>query len=319
MRYFEANLPKNGSVRVESLGLALCGVSIAGPKSRALLEKVVSANVSAKAFRFMDIRAMEIGHAPALVGRVTYTGDLGFEPMPLDAAAILSTAIRQRAEARSARLDIASAKLDQRLAKNLLLPSLGLVGRYELVGLGGLGNPDFQPPPTASDRDEGNAFSDAYDVLDSTDFFRYRIGVELEVPLSNAEARSRDAQADIARRRADERLRAIVSDIALEIQQALGDVGSAEKRVVAARLARELAEQNLADQKKRYDVGIVTTTDILDFQDKATNAMAAEARAVADHAVAVAELERAQGSLLPSYGIRVEFANAPGKEWWSRF
>ncbi len=79
MRYFEADLRKNGSVKVDSLGLALCGVSIAGPKARALIEKVVSTDVSAKAFRFMDIRAMEIGHAPALVGRVTYTGDLGYE------------------------------------------------------------------------------------------------------------------------------------------------------------------------------------------------------------------------------------------------
>jgi dimethylglycine dehydrogenase len=79
MRRFEAALPKNGAVRVEALGQALCGVSIAGPNARALLEKTVSANVSAKAFRFMDIREMEVGHAPCLVGRVTYTGDLGFE------------------------------------------------------------------------------------------------------------------------------------------------------------------------------------------------------------------------------------------------
>lgn len=239
--------------------------------------------------------------------------------MTLDAAASLTNAIRQRAEARSARLEIASAELDQKLARNFLLPSLDLVGRYEMVGLGGLGNPNFTPPPGASGRSETDAFGDAYDVLDSTDFFRYRIGLELEVPLSNAEARSRSAQADIAARRAEDRLRDVVSDIALEIQQAVGDVASAEKRVAASRLARELAEQNLVDQQKRYDVGIVTTTDILDFQEKATNAMAAEARAVADHAIAVAELERAEGTLLPRYGIRVEFADAPGKEWWSRF
>ena len=190
---------------------------------------------------------------------------------------------------------------------------------HELVGLGGLGNPDFTPPPAPSGRSETDAFGDSYDVLDSTDFFRYRIGVELEVPLSNAEARSRSAQADIAHRRAEDRLRSVVSDIALEIQQAVGDVESAQKRVVAARLARELAEQNLIDQRKRYDVGIVTTTDILDFQEKATNAMAAEAQAVADHAIAVAELHRAEGSLLGDFGIRVEFEDAPGREWWSRF
>ena len=245
------------------------------------------------------------------------------EAVPLDAATSLARAVEERAEARAARLEIDSAKLDEKLAKNFLLPSLDVVGRYDIVGLGGRDNPDFVPPGGGtvdpSGRSETDAFGDSYDVLENADFFRYRIGVELEVPLSNAEARSRHAQATIAVRRAEDALRATVSDIALDIQQAVGDVASAYKRVGAAKLSRELAEQNLADQKKRYEVGIVTTTDILDFQEKATNAMAAEARAIADHATAIAELRRAEGTLLPHYGVRVEFADRPGKEWWSRF
>ncbi len=79
LRYFESSLPKNGSVRVDNLGLGFTGVSIAGPNARKLLEKVTHEDVSAAAFKFMDVRHMEIGHAPCLVGRVTYTGDLGFE------------------------------------------------------------------------------------------------------------------------------------------------------------------------------------------------------------------------------------------------
>lgn len=245
------------------------------------------------------------------------------EAVPLDPAGSLAQAIDSRAEARAARLEIDSAKLDEKLAKNLLLPSLDLVGRYDIVGLGGRDNRNFTPPSgdpiEPSGRSETDAIGDAYDVLESADFFEYRIGIQLEVPFSNAEARSRHAQATIAVRRAEDALRATVSDIALDIQQSVGDVESAYKRVSAAKLARELAQQNLVDQKKRYEVGIVTTTDILDFQEKATNAMAAEARAIADHAIAMAELQRAEGTLLQRYGIHVEFADRPGKEWWSRF
>jgi outer membrane protein len=237
----------------------------------------------------------------------------------LDSRASLERAIRDRAEARSARIEIESAKLDEKLAKNLLLPELGLFGRYEIVGLGGRNNANFEPPVGGSNRSERDAWSDAYDVLDSADFFRYRFGVELEVPLSNAEARARHAEAEIAVRRSEDEMHRVVAGIALEIQQAVGDVESAFKRVAASKLARELAERNLVDQKKRYAVGIVTTTDILDFQEKTTNAMAAEARAIADHATATARLQRAEGTLLESHGVRVEFANAPGKEWWSRF
>ena len=85
LRHFDQHMPKNGSVQVAALGLAMCGISIAGPKARALLEKVVHEDVSAASFKFMDIRRMEIGHAPCLVGKVTYTGDLGYEMwMPVE-------------------------------------------------------------------------------------------------------------------------------------------------------------------------------------------------------------------------------------------
>jgi len=313
-------LADDARARVEIGSLPPVAAKEAQSDAAAREEEVIGArnDLSLRA-RELQYRVMLDGNASGAPTPVRPGESHQVNRVTLDAAASLTSAIRQRAEARSARLEIASAELDQKLARNLLLPRLDLVGRYEVVGLSGLGNPNFAPPPGASGRSETDAFGDSYDVLDSTDFFRYRIGLALEVPLSNAEARSRSAQADIAARRAEDRLRDVVSDIALEIQQAVGDVESAEKRVAAAKLARELAEQNLVDQQKRYDVGIVTTTDILDFQEKATNAMAAEARAVADHAIAAAELGRAEGTLLPRYGIRVEFEDAPGKEWWSRF
>ncbi|RUM99829.1 FAD-dependent oxidoreductase [Pseudaminobacter arsenicus] len=79
MRWFEQHLPKDGSVMVEALGLKLTGLSIAGPDARRLLQKVTRADVSSEAFKFMDIKRFDIGMASCLVGRVSYTGDLGYE------------------------------------------------------------------------------------------------------------------------------------------------------------------------------------------------------------------------------------------------
>jgi dimethylglycine dehydrogenase len=78
MRWFEQNLPKSG-VQIEALGLDLVGLSIAGPKSRDLLAKITVSDVSNAAFPFMSIRKMDLGSVPAIVGRVTFTGDLGYE------------------------------------------------------------------------------------------------------------------------------------------------------------------------------------------------------------------------------------------------
>lgn len=79
MRWFEKHLPKDGSVRIHRFDQTLVGLSIAGPKSQELLQKLTDIDVSSKAFRFMDFREMAIGGAPCLVNRITYTGDLGYE------------------------------------------------------------------------------------------------------------------------------------------------------------------------------------------------------------------------------------------------
>jgi dimethylglycine dehydrogenase len=79
MRWFEKHLPKDGSVRIHRFDQTLVGLSIAGPKSQDLLQKLVDVDVSSKAFRFMDFREMAVGGAPCMVNRITYTGDLGYE------------------------------------------------------------------------------------------------------------------------------------------------------------------------------------------------------------------------------------------------
>jgi dimethylglycine dehydrogenase len=78
MRWFEAQLPTNG-VAIRSLRCELTGFSIAGPRSRELLQRVVAADVSNEAFPFLSFCAMDLQMIPVAVGRITFTGDLGFE------------------------------------------------------------------------------------------------------------------------------------------------------------------------------------------------------------------------------------------------
>jgi dimethylglycine dehydrogenase len=79
LRWFEAHLPGDGSVRIERLGMTLMGLMIAGPRSRELLAALTDHDVSNAAFRFMDHRALDVAGCPALVNRISYTGDLGYE------------------------------------------------------------------------------------------------------------------------------------------------------------------------------------------------------------------------------------------------
>jgi outer membrane protein TolC len=66
-------------------------------------------------------------------------------------------------------------------------------------------------------------------------------------------------------------------------------------------------------------VGLVTTTDVLGFQDELTTAMAAEVSAVTDHARATARLRRAEGTLLERYEVQIGLEDEPAVPWWERF
>ncbi|MFN4273759.1 MAG: FAD-dependent oxidoreductase [Aliihoeflea sp.] len=79
MRWFEQHLPKDGSVHIHRFDQTMVGLSIAGPKSQDVLERLCDEDVSTSAFRFMDVREMAVGGAPCIVNRISYTGDLGFE------------------------------------------------------------------------------------------------------------------------------------------------------------------------------------------------------------------------------------------------
>ena len=88
-RWFRArvasHLKTDGApVTYRPLGHELAGLSLAGPAARDVLAAVAGssaagADVSGDAFAFRDIRRMDLDMVPAIVGRITFTGDLGYE------------------------------------------------------------------------------------------------------------------------------------------------------------------------------------------------------------------------------------------------
>src|SRR5688500_17237965 len=79
MRYWEGLLPKDGSVGLRPRTAARAGLSIAGPSSRTLLQSLADEDMSNGAMPFMSFREMDLGLVPVKVGRLTFTGDLGYE------------------------------------------------------------------------------------------------------------------------------------------------------------------------------------------------------------------------------------------------
>jgi outer membrane protein TolC len=270
--------------------------------------------------------------------------------LDVDLDRTLAIAITSRPEIAASGQTVEAQQLNEKIAGNALLPQLDMVGSYGVTGLSGSPRPFVQQtvftsptdisqsgqapsarcvpdtkgtflciinasPPPNSFRGDAN---DAFDRLNE-DFRTYTFGLQLQVPLSNALARSQHTQSQIALGQAELNHRQLLSQVTLEARQTVSDVLTTRQRIDTSRVARELAEENLRNQEKRHEVGMATTKDLLDFQTRLTTARFAEVQAKIDHVVAVARWRRARGELLSYYQIVVDRPGWHSPPWFARF
>jgi dimethylglycine dehydrogenase len=77
-RWFEKHL-KDFNVTYKNRSDDFHGLALSGPKSRDLLQKIVRENISNENFKFRDVREMYVAGVPAIVNRISFTGELGYE------------------------------------------------------------------------------------------------------------------------------------------------------------------------------------------------------------------------------------------------
>jgi len=77
-RWFE-NYTKDFNVIYNNRSDDFHGLALSGPKSRDLLQKLVRENISNENFKFRDTRKMFVAGVPAIVNRISFTGELGYE------------------------------------------------------------------------------------------------------------------------------------------------------------------------------------------------------------------------------------------------
>ncbi|HXI67097.1 MAG TPA: FAD-dependent oxidoreductase [Steroidobacteraceae bacterium] len=78
LRWFSlADVPADAFVR--SAASTLAGVSIAGPRSRELVQRLTRTDLAAGAFRLFQVTETAVGLTPAILTRAGFTGELGYE------------------------------------------------------------------------------------------------------------------------------------------------------------------------------------------------------------------------------------------------
>jgi outer membrane protein TolC len=242
-------------------------------------------------------------------------------PAQVDLEESLRIAYTERPELIAARLNVDGRAVERKIAENALLPRLDLVGSIGTIGLGGNSQPPFGEPPLDSRPNPAasGGYGRSLELLTDGRFYQYLIGAQISIPIANAAAKADYAQAKVNSEGARLSLERLEEDVTREITESVNNLEAFLKAIEARRIARELAEENVRNQQARYDVGLATTKDLIDFQDRLTQAERAEVDAQTLYNIELARFRFAQGTLLRDRSIVLERNEPEPPPWWARF
>ena len=78
LRWFRDHLPASG-VDIENLSESWLGFSLSGPRSREILASLTPGDVADRGLPFMGCASIDVASIPAVVARLSLTGELGYE------------------------------------------------------------------------------------------------------------------------------------------------------------------------------------------------------------------------------------------------
>ena len=77
--WIERHLPDDGSVQLENVTSAMSVLTLAGPRSRDLLQSLTDDDCSRAGFKFFRAKHMHVGMVPVRALRLSFVGELGYE------------------------------------------------------------------------------------------------------------------------------------------------------------------------------------------------------------------------------------------------
>lgn len=197
----------------------------------------------------------------------------------------LRTAMLRRPDIVKARVAVRTAEFNEKISRNLALPSLALQGSSGITGL---------------DASYGDAFGD----MGSAKYPNWSVGLSFSVPIGNNSARAIVAANRLIASQARTQFAAVEESAALEVRTALRALASAHEQIGVTEQGVTAAEVLMDSYLKRQQLGLATTKDVLDVSASLTQARENYTVARADYQSAFTNLWKATGELLDRQGIR---------------
>lgn len=201
----------------------------------------------------------------------------------------LGLAFAKRWEYRKAKIDLQNRHIRVKVAKNSTLPRVDLRGSFGLNGLSGSPLSGLGPSPVQGE------YGESFDQMFGGDFYRLGAGVVVEFPLGNRLARSELTKRRLEVLQALAGLKNVELGIEVEVRNAVRQIGIGINRVKATRKARELAVEKLKAEEKKFEVGISTGFNVMEYQEDLAEAQSNELRAITDYNKSLVEHDLVRG------------------------
>jgi outer membrane protein TolC len=208
------------------------------------------------------------------------------EFVTVSAANDLKVARALRPDYQAMRLGIVKQRLNERAARNRLLPRVDLIGSYGYNGYDDL-------------------FATSRRQIASEDYRAYTVGVAVSIPLASADGRGRARAAELARRQAEADLARFEQEIAVDVANGAGQIETTQQRVLATRTALQLAQAALVNETKKLQEGTGATYFVLQMQSELSSAEISAYRAVADQRIAIASYDAVLGRTLERNNVKL--------------
>jgi len=213
---------------------------------------------------------------------------------PPDVEAAVKRALSGRADLLRARTEILNTETNISLSRSETLPDLRVQANYLTDAAGGtrlIREGEF--PGTVVAR-ESTSFGNVLNQLFTADYPTWTVGVALSYPLGRSTAEANLARARIEQDQAAARLRTVEINAVREVREAAWRLEQDHQRIETARLGRELAEQRLDAEQKRFEVGMSTNFLVIQAQRDLAVARNNELQALLDYQLAAVAFEAVQ-------------------------
>jgi outer membrane protein len=224
---------------------------------------------------------------------------------PLDE--LVEKAIVNRVELAQNRINIDSTKMNLVGIRNGLKPSLQAFVDVQNAGLTGASN-FLLPGQIVSDPFLTGGYGNLLGQIFRRNYPTYSAGFSLNVPLRNRAAQSDYTTSVLELRQSELALQKAVNQVRVDVQNAVIGLQQARVRYDASVKARDLQQQTLDADKKKYSLGASTVFQVVQDQQLLATALSNETQALANFSHAQISFDQAMGVTLDVNGISVEEA-----------